>query len=66
VAEIKLNSEMYLEGVIERVWRSIWRPRSSNLEMHLVPEIKLNSEMHLEAEIKLNTEMHLEAVFERV
>ena len=27
-AEIKLNSEMYLEAVIERVWRFIWRPRS--------------------------------------
>jgi len=30
-AEIKLH----LEAVIERVWRCIWRPRSSNSEMHL-------------------------------
>jgi hypothetical protein len=29
-AEIELNSEMYLVAVIERVWRCIRRPRSSN------------------------------------
>jgi len=34
-AEIKLNSEMYLEAAIERVWICIWRPRSCNSEMHL-------------------------------
>jgi hypothetical protein len=45
---------MHLEAVTERVWRGIWRPRSSN------------SEMHLEAVIKLNSEMYLEAVIERV
>jgi hypothetical protein len=33
--EIKLNSEMHLEAVIERDWRCIWRPRSSHSEMHL-------------------------------
>jgi hypothetical protein len=38
-AMIELNSEMHLEGVIERVWRCIWRPRSSNSEMHLEAEI---------------------------
>jgi hypothetical protein len=43
---------MHLEAVIERVWTCIWRPRSSNSEMHLEAEIKLNSEMHLEAVIE--------------
>jgi hypothetical protein len=43
---------MHLEAVIERVWRGIWRPRSSNTEMHLEAEIKSNSEMHLEAVIE--------------
>jgi hypothetical protein len=68
---------MHLEAVMERVWRCIWRPRSSNSLMHLEAEIKLNSEMHLEAEIEpvwrctrrprsCNSEMHLEAVIERV
>jgi hypothetical protein len=28
-AEIKLNLEMHLEAVIERVWRCTWRPLSS-------------------------------------
>jgi len=28
-AKIKLNSEMHLEAVIERVWSCSWRPRSS-------------------------------------
>jgi len=46
-AEIKLDSEMHLEAVIERVWRFIWRPRSCNSEMHLEAELKLKSEMHL-------------------
>jgi hypothetical protein len=51
---MKLNSDMHLEAVIEQVSSCIWRPRSSN------------SEMHLKAEIKLNTEMYMEAVVERV
>jgi len=34
-AENKLNSEMHMEAEIERVWRCIWRPRSSNSENHL-------------------------------
>jgi len=46
-AEIELNSKMQLEALIMRVWRCIWRPRSSNPEMHLDAEIKLNSEMHI-------------------
>jgi hypothetical protein len=52
---------MHLEAVIELVWKCIWRPRSSNAEMHLEAEIKLNSAMDLEAEMKLNSEMYLEA-----
>jgi hypothetical protein len=51
-AEIELNSERHFEAVMVRVWRCIWRPRSSNSEMHLEAEIKLNSEMHLEAGIE--------------
>ena len=34
-AEIELDSDMHLQAVIERVWRCIWRLRSSNSEMHL-------------------------------
>jgi hypothetical protein len=34
-AEIKLNSEMNLEAVMEQVWRCTWRPRLCNSEMHL-------------------------------
>jgi hypothetical protein len=37
-AAIELNSEMHWEAVIERVWT----PRSSNSEIHLEAEIKLN------------------------
>jgi uncharacterized protein YndB with AHSA1/START domain len=51
-AEIEFNSEMHLEAEVERVWRCIWRPRSSNSKIHLEAEIKLNSEMHLEAAIE--------------
>jgi len=43
------DSEMHLEAVIEPVWRCIWRPRSSNAEIHLEAAIKLNSNMQLEA-----------------
>jgi hypothetical protein len=39
-AEIKLNAEMHLEPVMEHVWRCIWRPISSNLEMHWKAAIK--------------------------
>jgi len=64
---------MHLEAVIERVWRCIWRPRSSNSEMQLEAQIKLNSEMDLEAVIErvwrctwrprsCYSEMHLEVV----
>jgi hypothetical protein len=50
-AEIALNSEMHFEAVIEWVSRCIWRPRSSNLEIHFEAESKLNSENHLEGVI---------------
>jgi len=57
---------MHLEAVIERVWRRIWRPRSSNSRDALGGGDRVSLEMHLEAEIKLNSEMHLEAAIERV
>jgi len=71
-----VNSEMQLESVIERGWRCISRPRSSNSELHLQAD-RVSLAMHLEAEIKLlrdarggrnraSLEMHLEAVIERV
>jgi uncharacterized protein YndB with AHSA1/START domain len=74
-AQIELNSEMHLEAMIERVWRCIWRPRSSNLEMPLDTVIERvwrciwrprssNSWTHLEDKIKSNSEMHLEADIE--
>ena len=76
-AEIKLIPEMHLEAVIERIWRSTWRPRCCHWEMHLEATIERvwrwiwrlrssNSEILLEAEIKLNCKMHLEALIERV
>jgi hypothetical protein len=34
-AVIEWTSEMHLDAMIEQVWRCIWRPRSSNSEMHL-------------------------------
>jgi hypothetical protein len=68
-AEIELKTEIHLEAEIERVWRCIWRPRTSNSKIHLEAEIKLKSEMHLEVVIKrvwrsCNLEMHLEAEIE--
>jgi len=36
-----VNSEMYLEAVIERVWKCTWRPRD-----------RVNSEIRLEAVIE--------------
>jgi hypothetical protein len=62
---------MHLEAVIERAWKCIWRPKSSNSEIHLEADIKLNSEMHLEVGIERvsglgNSEMHLEAEIEPV
>jgi hypothetical protein len=38
--DIELSSEMHLDAVIKRVWRCIWRLRSSNSEMHLEAMIK--------------------------
>jgi len=49
---IELNSDMHLETMIERVWSCICRLRSSN------------SEMPLEANVKLNLQMHFKAVME--
>jgi hypothetical protein len=74
-AVIELDSEMYLDAVMEQGWRCNWRPRSSNSEIHFEPENKLNIEMHLEGKIERvwrciwrlrswNSEMHLEVVIE--
>jgi hypothetical protein len=41
-AVIELNSETHWEAVIERVYRFIWSPTSSNSEMHLEEDIRLN------------------------
>jgi hypothetical protein len=56
---------------MERVWKCIWRLRSSNLKIHLEAENKLNSEMDLEVVIDRvwrlgNSEMHLEAEIKRL
>jgi hypothetical protein len=51
-AGIEVNSEMYLEAVIQWVWCGFWRPRSSNSDMHMEAEIWLDSEMQLEAMIE--------------
>jgi len=38
--EIELIPEIHMKAMIERVRRCIWRPRSSNSEMHLEAEIE--------------------------
>jgi hypothetical protein len=40
---------MHLDAKIVRVWRCMWRSRSSNSAMRLDAEVKWNSEMHLGA-----------------
>jgi len=47
-----VNSEMRLEARIERVWRCIWRPRSSELRDALEGRDRASLEMHLEAVIE--------------
>jgi len=39
-AKIKLNSDMHLQAVIERVGGCIWLPQSCNSEMHLAVKIE--------------------------
>jgi len=34
-AEIKLNSEIYLQAAIMLIWRCIWRPRLGNMRDEL-------------------------------
>jgi len=51
-AKSKLKSDLHLETEIERVWRCVKRPRSSNCEIRLGPEMKFDSEMHLEVVIE--------------
>jgi len=43
---------MHLEAVIERLWRCIWRLRSSELRDALGGRDCVSLEMHLEAEIE--------------
>jgi len=51
-AEIKLNSEMHLEAVIERVWRRSWRPRSREFGDALGGRDRASLELHWEAVIE--------------
>jgi hypothetical protein len=44
--------EMHLEGVIERLWRCTWRPKSSVLRDALAGRNRASLVMHLEAEIE--------------
>jgi len=71
-AKIKLNSEMHLDAVIERIWRCIWRPRLCNIEMHFESVIEQvwrctwrlwSSELRdaLEGRDRASLEMHMEA-----
>jgi len=48
----RVNSEMHLEAVIERVWICTWRLRSSELGDALGDVDRVNSEMQLEAVIE--------------
>jgi len=47
-----VNSEIHWEAMIERVWRSTWRPRSSELRAALGGRDRVSLEMHLEAVIE--------------
>jgi len=44
--------KMYLKAVIERVWRSAWRLRSSELRDALGDRDRASLEMHLQTEIE--------------
>jgi hypothetical protein len=46
-----MNPEIYLEAVIERVWRCTWRPRLSELRDAIGGRDRASWEMSLEAEI---------------
>jgi len=48
----RVNSEIHSEAVIERVWRCIWRPRSSELRDALGGRDRASLEMHWEAVIE--------------
>jgi len=47
-----VNGELHLVTVIERVWRSTWRPRWSEWGAALGGRDRASLEMHLEAEIE--------------
>jgi len=48
----RVNSEIHLEAVIERVWRCNWRPRLSELRHALGGCDRASLEMQLETEIE--------------
>jgi len=48
----RVNSEMHLEAMIERVWWCTWRPRWSHLRDELGGHDRASLEMHLEAVIE--------------
>jgi hypothetical protein len=67
---------MHLEAMIERVWRCIWRPLSSEFGDAFGGRDRASLEMHLEAKIELlrdalggrdraSVEIHLKALMER-
>jgi hypothetical protein len=47
-----MNSEMYFEAVIKRVWRCNWRQRLSELRDTLGGRDRASLEIHLEADIE--------------
>jgi len=73
-----VNSEMYLEAVIEHVWRRTWRLRTrelrdapagwdrASLEMHLETERSSELRDELGGRHRVNSEIHLEATIVRV
>jgi len=48
----RVNSEMHLEAMIERVWRCNWRLRSSELRDALGGRDRASLEMQLETEME--------------
>jgi hypothetical protein len=49
----RVNSEMHLEAVIDRVWRFSWRPLSSEFGDALGSPDRASLAMHLQAMIEI-------------
>jgi len=49
---MRVNSEMHLEALIERVWRCPWRPTSSELRAAIAGHDRESMEMHFDTEIE--------------